>query len=118
MRIQTDSLVKRYRGRTVVDGVSLCVGQGEIVGLLGHNGAGKTTTFYMVVGLVRPDQGRVILNGQEVTRQPMYRRARQGVGYLPQEPSVFRKLTVEENLRLVLQMAGLPYAEQKARAEQ
>jgi lipopolysaccharide export system ATP-binding protein len=102
----------------VVDGISVNVHEGEIVGLLGHNGAGKTTTFYMVVGLVKPDRGRVLLNGMEVTRQPMYRRARGGVGYLPQEPSVFRKLTVEQNLRLVLQMVGLPGAEQKARVEQ
>src|SRR5438128_11276573 len=105
MQIQTDNLVKRYRSRAVVDGISVEVHEGEIVGLLGHNGAGKTTTFYMVVGLVKPDRGRVLLNGQNVTRQPMYRRARAGVGYLPQEPSVFRKLTVEDNLRLVLQMS-------------
>jgi lipopolysaccharide export system ATP-binding protein len=117
MRIETDSLVKRYRGRTVVDGVSLCVGQGEIVGLLGHNGAGKTTTFYMVVGLVRPNGGRVLLDGRDITRQPVYRRARMGIGYLPQEASVFRKLTVQDNLRLVLEAANLPRAEQKARAE-
>jgi lipopolysaccharide export system ATP-binding protein len=116
--IQTEALVKSYRGRRVVDGISVQVHEGEIVGLLGHNGAGKTTTFYMVVGLVRPDRGQVFLNGREVTRQPMYRRARAGVGYLPQEPSVFRKLSVEENLRLVLQMVGLPGAEQKARIEQ
>jgi lipopolysaccharide export system ATP-binding protein len=118
LEIRTEELVKSYRGRRVVDGISVDVHEGEIVGLLGHNGAGKTTTFYMVVGLVKPDRGRVLLNGVEVTRQPMYRRARSGVGYLPQEPSVFRKLTVEENLRLVLQMVGLPGAEQKARAEQ
>lgn len=117
MRIQTDSLVKRYRGRTVVDGVSLCVGQGEIVGLLGHNGAGKTTTFYMVVGLVRPNSGRVLLADRDITRQPVYRRARAGIGYLPQEASVFRKLTVQDNLRLVLEAANLPRAEQKARTE-
>src|SRR5438876_9081926 len=118
MEIRTEELVKRYRGRRVVDGISVDVHEGEIVGLLGHNGAGKTTTFYMVVGLVKPDRGRVFLNGQDVTRQPMYRRARAGVGYLPQEPSVFRKLTVEENLRLVLQMSGLPAREQKAVVEQ
>jgi lipopolysaccharide export system ATP-binding protein len=117
MRIQTDSLVKRYRGRTVVDGVSLCVGQGEIVGLLGHNGAGKTTTFYMVVGLVRPNSSRVLLSDRDITRQPVYRRARAGIGYLPQEASVFRKLTVQDNLRLVLEAANLPRAEQKARTE-
>src|SRR5438094_10559796 len=107
MQIRTDNLVKRYRGRAVVDGISLEVREGEIVGLLGHNGAGKTTTFYMVVGLVRLDHGRVLLNGEDVTRQPMYRRARAGVGYLPQEPSVFRKLSVEEDLRLGLQMVNL-----------
>jgi lipopolysaccharide export system ATP-binding protein len=118
MEIRTEELVKSYRGRRVVDGISLQVHEGEIVGLLGHNGAGKTTTFYMVVGLVKPDRGRVLLNGQEVTRQPMYRRARAGVGYLPQEPSVFRKLTVEENLRLVLQMSGKSTAEQQAIADQ
>jgi lipopolysaccharide export system ATP-binding protein len=118
MEIRTEELVKSYRGRRVVDGISLQVREGEIVGLLGHNGAGKTTTFYMVVGLVKPDRGRVLLNGQEVTRQPMYRRARAGIGYLPQEPSVFRKLSVEENLRLVLEMIGRSSAEQKARVEQ
>ncbi len=118
MEIRTEELVKSYRGRRVVDGISLQVHEGEIVGLLGHNGAGKTTTFYMVVGLVKPERGRVLLNGQDVTRQPMYRRARAGVGYLPQEPSVFRKLTVEENLRLVLQMTDMPAAPQKATVEQ
>jgi lipopolysaccharide export system ATP-binding protein len=118
MEIRTEELVKSYRGRRVVDGVSVEVREGEIVGLLGHNGAGKTTTFYMVVGLVKPDRGRVLLSGKDVTRQPMYRRARAGVGYLPQEPSVFRKLTVEENLRLVLQMSQIPAQEQKAVVEQ
>jgi lipopolysaccharide export system ATP-binding protein len=118
LEIRTEELVKSYRGRRVVDGISVDVHEGEIVGLLGHNGAGKTTTFYMVVGLVKPDRGRVLLNGQDVTRQPMYKRARGGVGYLPQEPSVFRKLTVEENLRLVLQMIHLSAAEQRARVDQ
>src|SRR5437763_8597417 len=118
MQIQTDKLVKHYRGRAVVDGISLEVREGEIVGLLGHNGAGKTTTFYMVVGLVRPDSGRVLLDGGDVTRLPVYRRARAGIGYLPQEASVFRKLTVEENLRLVLQMTSLGPREQTARAEE
>jgi lipopolysaccharide export system ATP-binding protein len=118
MQIHTDNLVKRYRGRTVVDGVSLSVGRGEIVGLLGHNGAGKTTTFYMVVGLVRPDGGRVLLGSDEITRQPVYRRARAGIGYLPQEASVFRKLSVEENLRLVLETTRLSQGERKSRAEQ
>ena len=118
LEIRTEELVKSYRGRRVVDGISVEVHEGEIVGLLGHNGAGKTTTFYMVVGLVKPDRGRVLLNGKDVTRQPMFKRARGGVGYLPQEPSVFRKLTVEENLRLVLQMIHLSAAEQRARVEQ
>jgi lipopolysaccharide export system ATP-binding protein len=117
MEIRTEELVKSYRGRRVVDGVSVAVHEGEIVGLLGHNGAGKTTTFYMVVGLVKPDKGRVMLSGKDVTRQPMYRRARAGVGYLPQEPSVFRKLTVEQNLRLVLQMTRMPAREQTAIVE-
>jgi lipopolysaccharide export system ATP-binding protein len=117
MQIRTDCLVKSYGGRRVVDGISLDVSQGEIVGLLGHNGAGKTTTFYMVVGLVRPESGYVWLDDRDVTPVPMYRRARSGLGYLPQEASVFRKLTVEENLRLVLQMAGLSQREQEVRVE-
>src|SRR5213082_2383259 len=108
MKIRTEELVKSYRGRRVVDGISLQVREGEIVGLLGHNGAGKTTTFYMVVGLVQPDAGRVLLDEADVTRLPVYRRARAGIGYLPQEASIFRKLTVEENLRLVLEMTSLP----------
>src|SRR5918997_701587 len=118
IQIRTDNLVKRYRGRTVVDGISLSVGRGEIVGLLGHNGAGKTTTFYMVVGLVRPDGGRVLLGADEITRRPVYRRARAGIGYLPQEASVFRKLSVEENLRLVLEATALTRGEQRARVDQ
>ncbi|MBI3912251.1 MAG: LPS export ABC transporter ATP-binding protein [Armatimonadetes bacterium] len=117
MELQTRDLVKSYRRRRVVDRVSLALGQGEIVGLLGPNGAGKTTTFYMVVGLVRPEAGAVFLHGQEVTRLPMYRRARAGIGYLPQEPSAFRRLTVEENLRLVLQLAHVPRKEAEARIE-
>src|SRR5438067_10436430 len=96
--LRTAEISKTYRGRKVVDNVSLWVEQGEVVGLLGPNGAGKTTTFYMMVGLVTPDSGDVLLNKQEITRIPMYQRARQGITYLPQEPSVFRKLTVEENL--------------------
>ncbi|MBI2844819.1 MAG: LPS export ABC transporter ATP-binding protein [Armatimonadetes bacterium] len=107
MRIETDGLVKVYRGRPVVDGVSLSVERGEIVGLLGPNGAGKTTTFYMIVGLVRPNKGRVTLDGRDITRMPMYARARQGIGYLAQEPSVFRRLTVAENVLLVLEMNGV-----------
>lgn len=107
MTISAAGLVKRYRGRPVVNGVSFSMAQGEIVGLLGPNGAGKTTTFYMVVGLVRPNEGEVSLDGQPITRMPMYKRARAGIGYLPQEPSVFRKLSVSDNLRLVLQLKGM-----------
>src|SRR5882672_11770024 len=96
--LATDEIGKSYRGRRVVNGVSLRVSQGEVVGLLGPNGAGKTTTFYMMVGLTRPDSGTVRLNGEDVTGLPMYERARRGIGYLPQEPSIFRKLTVEQNV--------------------
>ena len=105
MKISGRDLEKVYRGRRVVNGVTFEIGQGEIVGLLGPNGAGKTTTFYMTVGLVKPTRGRVFFDDQDVTKWPMYKRARAGVGYLPQEPSVFRKLTVEDNLKLVLQLA-------------
>lgn len=105
MRISGKDLEKSYRGRKVVDKVSFEIAQGEIVGLLGPNGAGKTTTFYMTVGLVRPTKGHVFFDDVDVTKWPMFKRARAGVGYLPQEPSVFRKLTVEDNLRLVLQLA-------------
>lgn len=100
--------MKRYRQRTVVDGVCLDVHAGEVVGLLGPNGAGKTTTFYMLVGLIEPDGGSVLLSGQDVTWLPMYRRARLGISYLPQEPSVFRRLTVEENLAGVMELLGTP----------
>jgi lipopolysaccharide export system ATP-binding protein len=117
MRISTIELEKYYRGRCVVDHISLHVDQGEVVGLLGPNGAGKTTTFYMIVGLVKPNAGQVFLDDQDITRLPMYRRARAGIAYLPQEASVFRNLTVEENLRLVLEMQRISRAEQKARAE-
>ena len=96
-------LSKRYRNREAVKGVSLQIAPGEVVGLLGPNGAGKTTIFYMIVGLVRPDNGTVLLNGQDITRLPMHRRARMGLGYLPQEPSVFRKLTVRENILAFLE---------------
>ena len=106
MRIEGRNLHKAYKGREVVRGVDFEVAQGEIVGLLGPNGAGKTTTFYMTVGLVRPTRGQVLLGGRDMARWPMYRRARAGVGYLPQEASVFRKLTVEDNIRLVLELAG------------
>jgi len=117
MQIRAEQLVKRYRGRTVVDGISLEVNQGEIVGLLGHNGAGKTTTFYMVVGLVKPHGGHVWLGERDITRMPMFERARAGIGYLPQEASIFRKFSVEDNLRMVLQMNGLTDQEQSRRVE-
>ncbi len=106
MKISAQNLEKSYRGRRVVNGVSFDISQGEIVGLLGPNGAGKTTTFYMTVGLVQPSKGHVFLDDTDVTTWPMYKRARSGIGYLPQEASVFRKLTVEDNLRLVLELAG------------
>jgi lipopolysaccharide export system ATP-binding protein len=108
VKLRAENLVKIYKGRRVVDGVSLQMHTGEIVGLLGPNGAGKTTTFYMIVGLVRPNEGRVWLDEREITHLPMHARARMGIGYLAQEPSVFRKLTVEDNLRLVMQLRGLP----------
>jgi lipopolysaccharide export system ATP-binding protein len=111
MRIFAEHLVKAYRGRKVVDDVSFHLDQGEIVGLLGPNGAGKTTTFYMITGLVRPNGGRVRFDEGDVTRWPMYRRARAGVGYLPQETSVFRKLNVRDNIRLVMEMRGRRRAE-------
>jgi len=111
-----EDAVKTYGRRNVVDGVSLEVGQGEIVGLLGPNGAGKTTTFYIMVGLVPANRGRVRLDSEDVTHMPMYRRARKGIGYLAQEPSVFRRLTVEQNLLLVLEMQPLTRAEQVERA--
>ncbi|MCA1596977.1 MAG: LPS export ABC transporter ATP-binding protein [Chloroflexi bacterium] len=117
-QIEARGLAKVYRRRKVVDGVDLEVNQGEVVGLLGPNGAGKTTTFYMIVGLIRPGGGQVFLDGHDVTRDPMYRRATKGLGYLPQEASIFRKLTVEENLMLVLQLRGLSAKEQKSRLEQ
>lgn len=115
MEIATEELIKTYRGRKVVNGVSLEMKRGEIVGLLGPNGAGKTTTFYMIVGLIRPNRGRVLLDGVEITSMPMYRRARAGIGYLPQEPSVFRELTVAENLRLVLQFTRLSRTDREER---
>ena len=115
MKITATNLVKSYKGRRVVDGVSFDLSQGEIVGLLGPNGAGKTTTFYMITGLIRPNEGTVQLDEQDVTKMPMYRRARKGIGYLPQETSVFRKLSVEDNLKLVGEMKGVPKKEAKAR---
>src|SRR6266567_4473223 len=101
--LATEKLAKEYRGRRVVDGVSVKVGAGEIVGLLGPNGAGKTTTFNMVVGVIRPDEGAVRFQGRDITRLPMHRRARLGIGYLTQEPSIFRKLTVEQNILAILE---------------
>jgi lipopolysaccharide export system ATP-binding protein len=115
--LKAKGLVKIYRKRRVVNNVDLHVSQGEIVGLLGPNGAGKTTTFYMMVGLIAPDAGRVLLDNEDLTDVPMYRRARKGVGYLAQEPSVFRKLTVEENVLAVLQMLGISKREQRERLE-
>src|SRR5512136_2891664 len=116
--LRAEGLVKAYRSRTVVKGVDLEVRQGEIVGLLGPNGAGKTTSFYMIVGLTRPDSGRVLLDDEEITTLPMYVRARKGISYLPQEPSVFRKLTVEENLMAILETLPLTRAEGQARLEE
>jgi len=118
VQIQAEGLVKRYGGRTVVGGISLAVDRGQVVGLLGPNGAGKTTTFYMLVGLEQPDGGRVSIGDQDVTGWPIHRRARLGVGYLPQESSIFRKLTVEENLRAVLEVLPLSRAEQEERLEE
>ena len=115
--IHTEELIKSYRNRTVVNHVSVSVTQGEIVGLLGPNGAGKTTTFYMVVGLIKPDEGKVYLNEQDITNMPMYKRAQMGIGYLPQEASVFRKLSVEDNIKAVLEMTRLPKKEQRDRLE-
>ena len=116
--IHTKELVKKYRNRTVVNHVSVEVRQGEIVGLLGPNGAGKTTTFYMVVGLIKPDEGQVFLNDRNITDLPMYKRAQMGIGYLPQEASVFRKLTVEDNISAVLEMTKLSRQQQKNKLEE
>jgi lipopolysaccharide export system ATP-binding protein len=118
LKLQAVELSKSYRGRKVVDNVELEIGQGEVVGLLGPNGAGKTTTFYIIVGLARPDSGRVLLNGDEITDLPMYLRARNGISYLPQEPSVFRQLTSEENLLAVLETLPLTPEQQRDRLEE
>ena len=115
--IHTTNLIKSYRNRTVVNHVSVNVKQGEIVGLLGPNGAGKTTTFYMVVGLIKPDEGDVFLNDLNITKMPMYKRAQMGIGYLPQEASVFRKLSVEDNIKAVLEMSKLTKKEQRMRLD-
>lgn len=117
MKLSSSGLFKVYKGRTVVNDVSVEVNRGEIVGLLGPNGAGKTTTFYMIVGLIKPNAGTIHLDDEEITHLPMYRRAKKGIGYLAQEASVFRTLTVEENLMAVLQMTKLPKAEQRRRAD-
>ncbi len=118
LKLQALELSKSYRGRKVVDNVELEIGQGEVVGLLGPNGAGKTTTFYILVGLARPDSGKVLLNGDEITDLPMYLRARSGISYLPQEPSVFRQLTSEENLLAVLETLPLTPEQQRDRLEE
>ncbi len=115
--ISTKHLVKKYGSRTVVNDVSLEVKQGEIVGLLGPNGAGKTTSFYQVVGLIKPDQGEVYLNDQNITKLPMYKRAQMGIGYLPQEASIFRKLSVEDNISAILEMTKLTKQQQKDKLE-
>jgi lipopolysaccharide export system ATP-binding protein len=117
-KLVTEEISKAYGGRQVVRGVNLEISQGEVVGLLGPNGAGKTTSFYMIVGLVRPDGGRIITDGVDITRTPMYMRARDyGISYLPQEPSVFRKLTVEENILAVLETQSLSFDERRKKAE-
>ncbi len=113
MRLHTHNLVKKYRSRTVVNHVSVDVSQGEIVGLLGPNGAGKTTTFYMIVGLITPNEGKIYLDDKEITSEPIYKRARMGIGYLAQEASVFRKLSVEDNIKAVLEMSDISRVEQK-----
>jgi lipopolysaccharide export system ATP-binding protein len=114
-KLVVEGLTKRYRGRAVIQDISLHIQSGEVVGLLGPNGAGKTTTFYCVVGLVQPEEGRVLLGGQDVTRLPMYLRARSGISYLPQEPSIFRKMTVEENLIAILETLDMPPEEIRQR---
>jgi lipopolysaccharide export system ATP-binding protein len=117
MKLSGKNLIKRYKSRTVVNNVSIEVNQGEIVGLLGPNGAGKTTSFYMVVGVVNPNGGRIFLDDLDITKEPMYRRAQLGIGYLPQEASVFRKLSVEDNLKAILEMTKLSKKEQANKVE-
>jgi lipopolysaccharide export system ATP-binding protein len=117
MKLRTQDLVKKYKSRRVVDQVSVEVEQGEIVGLLGPNGAGKTTTFYMIVGLISPNEGIIMLEDQNITKEPVFRRARMGIGYLAQEASVFRKLSVEDNIRAVLEMSDFSRSEQRDRVE-
>ena len=118
MRLYTTDLIKKYKSRTVVDHVSIDVRQGEIVGLLGPNGAGKTTTFYMTTGLVLPNSGKIFLNDIDISKMPMYRRAKLGIGYLPQEASIFRKMTVEDNIRAVLELTDFSREYQKEKLEQ
>ncbi len=117
MKLYTRNLVKRYRSRTVVKGVSIELSQGEIVGLLGPNGAGKTTSFYMMVGLITPNDGKIFIDDQDITGEPVYKRARMGIGYLAQEASVFRKLSVEDNIKAVLELSGMSKPEQNERLE-
>lgn len=117
IKLRTDTLIKKYRSRTVVKGVSVEVEQGEIVGLLGPNGAGKTTTFYMIVGLIAPNEGKIYLDDVDITKEPVYKRAQKGVGYLAQEASVFRKLSIEDNIKAVLEMSNMSKEEQRDRLE-
>ncbi|MDO9000616.1 LPS export ABC transporter ATP-binding protein [Sediminibacterium sp.] len=117
MILRSENLVKKYKNRTVANNVSVEVKQGEIVGLLGPNGAGKTTSFYMIVGMVKPNSGKIFLDDLDITKEPMYRRAQLGIGYLPQEASVFRKLSIEDNLRAVLEMTKLTKKEQELKVE-
>ncbi|MCU4165284.1 LPS export ABC transporter ATP-binding protein [Carboxylicivirga caseinilyticus] len=118
LKLHTDNLIKKYKNRTVVKGVSVSLEQGEIVGLLGPNGAGKTTTFYMTVGLIKPNSGKIYLNDEEITNDAVFRRAQKGIGYLAQEASVFRKLSVEDNIRSVLEMTNYSKQYQKERMEE
>jgi len=117
MQLRGENLIKKYKSRTVVKGISVTVNQGEIVGLLGPNGAGKTTSFYMITGLVKPNEGQIYLDDEEITELPMYQRAKRGVGYLAQEASIFRKLSVEENILSVLEMRDIPKKDQKEKVE-
>lgn len=118
MKLFADNIIKKYKSRTVVKGVSVEVSQGEIVGLLGPNGAGKTTSFYMIVGLIKPNGGKVFLDSKDITTMPMYKRAQLGIGYLPQEASVFRKLSIEDNISAILEMTKLTKEEQKQKLEE
>ena len=115
--LRAENIIKRYKGRPVVNGVSVEVGQGEIVGLLGPNGAGKTTSFYMIVGLIKPNEGNIYLDNEDITELAMYRRAQKGIGYLPQEASVFRKLSVEDNILAILEMTKLSKQDREAKLE-